>query len=145
MIYYHYIGKFPTGYTNKDLLKLKMATINTTGFQSGYDYKFIKEPPDDLKCLICLCVARDPQQHGDGGCGKIFCTNCISRYKRTKNKCPYCRRNITTFKDERSKPLLLSIAIMYFIQLKYMQHMFLLNSYIYSYRRERDPVTKSEV
>ncbi len=41
--------------------------------RSGYDYQFIEEPSDDLKCLICLCVARDPQQHGDGGCGKIFC------------------------------------------------------------------------
>ena len=69
----------------------------------GYDYQFVEEPSDDLKCLICLCVARDPQQHGDGGCGKIFCTSCIVKYKETNDKCPNCRKVITTFKDERSK------------------------------------------
>ena len=69
----------------------------------GYDYKFVDVPSDDLKCLICLCVARDPQQHGDGGCGKIFCTSCINKHKRTNDKCPNCRKVITTFKDERSK------------------------------------------
>ncbi len=69
----------------------------------GYEYPFVEEPSDDLKCLICLCVARDPQQHGDGGCGKIFCTSCIDKYKKNDDKCPNCRKVITTFKDERSK------------------------------------------
>ena len=69
----------------------------------GYDYQFVEEPSDDLKCLICLCVARDPQQHGDGGCGKIYCSSCIDKYKTTNDKCPNCRKVITTFKDERSK------------------------------------------
>ncbi len=74
--------------------------------QSGYDYQFIEEPSDDLKCLICLSVARDPQQHGDGGCGKIFCTNCIKKHKqKNDDKCPNCRKVLTTFKDERSKQL----------------------------------------
>jgi hypothetical protein len=26
----------------------------------GYDHHFVEPPPDDLICLICLCVARDP-------------------------------------------------------------------------------------
>ena len=69
----------------------------------GYDYQFVEEPSDDLKCLICLCVARDPQQHGEGGCGKIFCTSCIDYHKKTNDKCPNCRKVMTTFKDERSK------------------------------------------
>ncbi len=69
----------------------------------GYDYKFVEEPSDDLKCLICLCVARDPQQHGDGGCGKIYCKSCIDKHKKTNDKCPNCQKVITTFKDERSK------------------------------------------
>ncbi len=69
----------------------------------GYDYQFVEDPSDDLKCLICLCVARDPQQHGDGGCGKIFCMSCIDKYKKNDDKCPNCRKVIATFKDERSK------------------------------------------
>ncbi len=58
---------------------------------NGYDYQFVEKPSDDLKCLICLCVARDPQQHGGGGCGKIYCTSCIDQYKETNDKCPNCR------------------------------------------------------
>ena len=69
----------------------------------GYDYQFVEEPSDDLKCLICLCVARDPQQHGNGGCGKIYCKSCIDQYMMINDKCPNCRKVITTFKDERSK------------------------------------------
>ncbi len=85
----------------EDNCDFKMAT--NTAVQSGYDYQFIEEPSDDLKCLICLCVARDPQQHGDGGCGKIFCTNCIKRHKKIDDKCPNCRIVMNTFRDARSK------------------------------------------
>ncbi len=69
----------------------------------GYDYQFVEEPSDDLKCLICLCVARDPQQHGEGGCGKIYCKSCIDKYKTKNRDCPSCRIDITTFKDVRSE------------------------------------------
>ena len=79
------------------------STSSSKSSSEGYDYQFVEEPSDDLKCLICLCVAKDPQQHGDGGCGKIFCTSCIDKYKTRNDKCPNCRKVITTFKDERSK------------------------------------------
>ena len=42
------------------------------------DYKFLAEPDDGLKCLICHEVARDPKQHED--CGKLFCEKCIEKY-----------------------------------------------------------------
>ncbi|XP_064398220.1 TNF receptor-associated factor 5-like [Halichondria panicea] len=77
----------------------------------GYDYQFVEEPSDDLKCLICLCVARDPQQHGDGGCGKIFCTSCIDQYKTKNTDCPNCRKVMTTFKDERSNRDIQSLKV----------------------------------
>ena len=67
----------------------------------GYDYKFLEDPPDSLKCLICLLVVRDPQQHGD--CGRLFCNSCITEYKQAKDTCPYCRGALTTFNDGRSK------------------------------------------
>ncbi len=60
--------------------------------EGGYDYKFIEEPSDSLKCLICLLVVREPQQHG--GCGKLFCKSCITKYGR--NDCPHCRQPIRT-------------------------------------------------
>ena len=72
----------------------------------GYELKFLEEPSSDLKCLICLCVARDPLQHGGKGCGKIYCRHCITEHKKKNNKCPNCRRKITTFRDVRSKCLI---------------------------------------
>ena len=67
----------------------------------GYDCKFVEVPPVALKCLICLSVARDPQQHGD--CGKVFCNSCITEHKKISNDCPHCRQQLTTFNDGKSK------------------------------------------
>ena len=67
----------------------------------GYDYQWITEPPDELKCAICISVARDPQQHGGSGCGKVFCSSCLKEYGRTS--CPICRLELTLFQDVRSK------------------------------------------
>ncbi|XP_064398226.1 TNF receptor-associated factor 5-like isoform X2 [Halichondria panicea] len=87
------------------------STSSSKSSSEGYDYQFVEEPSDDLKCLICLCVAKDPQQHGDGGCGKIFCTSCIDKYKTRNDKCPNCRKVITTFKDERSNRDIQSLKV----------------------------------
>ena len=86
-----------------------MATnlaVNTS--VGGYDLNWLEEPPDDLKCLICLCVARDPHQHpGDdtNECGKVFCHGCITEYRRKKTTCPNCQCRLTLFKDSRSMSL----------------------------------------
>ena len=65
-----------------------------------YDYKFITEP-DDLKCLICMSVAKDPRQHGK--CGRLFCKECIDKYGEG-NPCPNCRmKKPQYFEDARSK------------------------------------------
>ncbi len=72
----------------------------------GYDHNWLEEPPDDLKCLICLCVARDPHQHpGDATneCGKVFCHSCITEHKKNEATCPNCRESLTYFKDAKSK------------------------------------------
>ena len=66
-----------------------------------YDYKFITEPDDALKCLICLSVAKDPHQHGK--CGRLFCKECIDKNGEGK-PCPYCRmEHPQYFEDTRSK------------------------------------------
>ena len=76
-----------------------MAT--SEGRTSGQKYKFISEPDDDLKCLICLEVAMDPMQHEE--CGKLFCKDCLESHGRT-NPCPNCRtKDSQYYKDNRSK------------------------------------------
>ena len=62
--------------------------------------KFLTEPDDSLKCVICLEVANDPMQHDV--CGRLFCTECIE--KNGDNPCPNCRSKKTQyFKDRKSK------------------------------------------
>ena len=66
-----------------------------------YGYKFITEPDDDLKCLICKLVAKNLWQHG--GCGGLFCKECLDKYGERK-PCPCCRMEFPQyFEDTRSK------------------------------------------
>ena len=52
---------------------------------NGYDHEFVDLPPDDLFCLICLCVARDPQQINC--CGKVLCKVCLDDHKKCSSIC----------------------------------------------------------
>ncbi len=72
-----------------------------TNSTAGYEYNFITEPNDDLKCLICHEVASDAWQHAK--CGKLFCEKCIEKYGMGKS-CPYCRMEQPLyFEDNRSE------------------------------------------
>ena len=67
----------------------------------GYEHQFVDSPPDILHCLICLFVAKDPQQVNC--CGKVLCRTCLEEHKRYSNSCPQCRKDITSFADKISK------------------------------------------
>ncbi len=75
--------------------------------KGGYDYNFVVEPSDCLKCLICLSVVREPQQHA--GCGKLFCKVCIDKHKVLRDDCPHCIKPLlllgqsTIFHDLKSE------------------------------------------
>ena len=73
----------------------------SAGDLKGYDHEFLESPLDDLLCLICLCVARDPQQINC--CGKVLCKQCLEDHKQHSSDCPQCRKNIVSFPDKRSK------------------------------------------
>ena len=67
------------------------------------EYYFTTEPDDELKCLICLGVARDPVQHEE--CGKLFCKMCLEKYGKDK-PCPNCRQEKSQYYvDKRGKQL----------------------------------------
>ena len=82
---------------------------NTDQTLKGYEHQFVDSPPDDLVCLICLSVARDPQQVNC--CGKVLCRTCLEEHKRYSNICPQCRVEITSFADKRSKSYYYTQAI----------------------------------
>ena len=77
-----------------------MASSNAQNLK-GYDHQFVDPPPDDLHCLICLSVARDP--HQINCCGKVLCRVCLDEHKRYSNDCPQCRMEINSFADKRSE------------------------------------------
>ncbi len=80
--------------------------IMVSNIIGGYDLNWLETPSQsELNCLICLSVAREPQQHGDKGCGKMFCKSCISEHQKESTNCPHCRGNLTLFTDVRSKNL----------------------------------------
>ena len=74
---------------------------NTVQNSKGYEHQFVDPPPDDLVCLICFSVARDPQQVNC--CGKVLCRTCLEEHEEYSNLCPQCRVDITSFPDKRSK------------------------------------------
>lgn len=67
-------------------------------------YHFINEPDDDLKCVICLDVARDPLQHVE--CGKLFCKQCLDRHGKDR-PCANCRTEGSMYyPDKKSEQML---------------------------------------
>ena len=78
----------------------------------GYDYNFVEPLPDELTCLICMCVAREPWQMDC--CGRVFCKDCLEELrKRTRVlpvKCPNCREQGKSFADRRGTRVLISVA-----------------------------------
>ncbi len=66
----------------------------------GYDNNFVDTPPDELTCLICHFVARDPRQIQC--CAKLYCRICLDQVKHHSNQCPTCRRPISSFSDKLS-------------------------------------------
>ena len=71
--------------------------------RGGYNYQFVEEPPLALRCVICLAVARQPQQHGE--CGKLFCMSCLTQHTQLSIMCPNCDLQLSTFFDKKSKLL----------------------------------------
>ena len=67
----------------------------------GYDCDFVEAPPDELLCLICTFVAREPMQMDC--CGKVYCKACLTELNKRSYKCPQCREEGNGFKDKKSK------------------------------------------
>ena len=59
----------------------------------GYDFDFVEDPSEDMKCPICLLVLRSPQL--TSCCGHHFCCECVDKVLREKGPCPLC--NVLSF------------------------------------------------
>ena len=47
--------------------------------KGGYDVEFVGNEPNDVICIICLFVLREPMQAEQ--CGHRFCKSCIEDLK----------------------------------------------------------------
>ena len=73
---------------------VQTLTLASSLESGGYDYEFIEEPSEDMKCSVCLSVLRDP--HLTSCCGNHFCQSCITRIKSDGNSCPLCQERYFT-------------------------------------------------
>ncbi len=83
--------------------------VEVDEWDMGYDCQFVSEPPEDLLCLICTFVAKDPQQVTC--CGRVYCLGCIGKQREESPKCPNCSRMISYFPDSRSKRHIQSLRV----------------------------------
>lgn len=75
--------------------------------EAGHYCKFIAEPSEALRCIICFGVAKEPVQHE--ACGRLFCKSCVERLGGGQ-PCPYCRRKQPNyFSDSKSKVNIIAI------------------------------------
>ena len=102
--------------------KKASASSNTLEFDfKGTTYRFLRDPPHDLLCIICLCLVDNPQQVTC--CGKPFCMSCIDQtliqacgcnnYRNAwgETSCPHCKvkwelRKLPLFKDRRRENII---------------------------------------
>ena len=89
----HPVDSFRVSHSNVADFWPSARSFNTgassTDGSGGYDYEFVSEPPDELKCSVCLLALRDPSL--TSCCGKHFCQSCISRIKNEGKPCPLCQ------------------------------------------------------
>ena len=76
----------------------------------GYSHKFVEELSEDVKCLICLLVLRDP--HLTECCGHNFCEYCITEARKRDSSCPHCRKEpFQSFRDLKEERKVLSLMV----------------------------------
>lgn len=66
----------------------KLSENGAESESGGLDLSFIKAPPDDLVCSICLSVHRDPVL--TSCCGNHFCFSCVEQVRLEQRPCPLC-------------------------------------------------------
>lgn len=71
-------AKFPV-----DEVVVSLETSNVEGGKAD----------DILECMICTNIVWDAKQcAGEGGCERLFCSDCIEDWLKHKKTCPGCRK-----------------------------------------------------
>ena len=82
---------------------------------AGQTFHFVERPPERLICAVCQALAHDPVQASC--CGKIYCVQCIERWKTRSNSCPTCRSTeqsdppLNVFRDKNAHQSITSLIV----------------------------------
>ena len=95
-------GLFYTAFTtplNQEYVFPKKKISFVRKSRSGYEVTFmestcvVKEKPgDDLECIICKNLAKDP--HQTNCCGHTLCQACGEKWRARSRECPNCRSDM---------------------------------------------------
>ena len=82
---------------------------------AGKTYLFLERPPEGLVCAVCQALAYDPVQATC--CGKIYCAQCIERWRTRAISCPTCRSTFQSrppfnvFRDRNALQRITSLVV----------------------------------
>ncbi len=82
---------------------------------AGKTFRFVEKPPEWLVCAVCQALAHNPVQANC--CGKIYCSQCIERWKTRSNSCPTCRRTelseppFNVSEDKNARQQIISLTV----------------------------------
>ena len=58
-------------------------------YDANYRVEFAQQIPEELTCLICSFVTKEPQKMAC--CGRLYCRKCITEFSKKARKCPNCQ------------------------------------------------------
>lgn len=64
-----------------------------------------KKNIEDYICCICQLIPNYNSALEEINCGHLFCSDCISKWLKKDNKCPFCKAKIVTRKVEKDNKI----------------------------------------
>ena len=79
--------------------------LKTKKHLKNVKFKEIEELEEYITCSICLEYIRDKRSCRETKCGHIYHRQCLNKWLRVGNTCPYCRAELKS----RRRPQIFSI------------------------------------
>ena len=61
---------------------------------------------EDYLCCICQLIPNYHSVLEEKECGHLFCSDCMSNWLKKSDKCPFCKKKITTRNVEKENKLI---------------------------------------
>ena len=71
-----------------------------------YLYSESQKDIEDYLCCICQLIPNYHSVLEEKECGHLFCSDCMSNWLKKSDKCPFCKKKITTRNVEKENKLI---------------------------------------